>query len=206
MDLTLSCLLLFGLLIYGASGNKFLFSNENKLVGSWWPPTIDKISTAKNSETNATLMARKMRRILPEFLNPEALQKYVPIMDGVAMQHLERDWSVLRLQPPAPGTFRQAITDLTYAGFKITKGWKKNGKLKVCIDFRNLNSATPKDQYAMHIVDMLVDSASKHTIMSFMVGNAGYNQIFIKDEDVHKTTFRCPGAIGTFEWLVMPLV
>ncbi|KAK2979851.1 hypothetical protein RJ640_000738, partial [Escallonia rubra] len=147
MDLTLSCLLLFGLLIYGASGNKFLFSNENKLVGSWWPPTIDKISTAKNSETNATLMARKMRRILPEFLNPEALQKYVPIMDRMAMQHLERDWSVLRLQPPAPGTFRQAFTDFTYAGFKITKGWK----------------------------------------------------IFIKDEDVHKTALRCPGAIGTFE-------
>ncbi|KAK2995721.1 hypothetical protein RJ640_012445, partial [Escallonia rubra] len=125
----------------GASGNKFLFSNENKLVGSWWPPTIDKISTAKNSETNATLMARKMRRILPEFLKPEALQKYVPIMDRMAMQHLERDWSVttaitfvvyyladhpdvLRLQPPAPGTFRQAITDFTYAGFKIPKGWK----------------------------------------------------------------------------------
>ncbi|KAK2995571.1 hypothetical protein RJ640_000047 [Escallonia rubra] len=56
----------------------------------------------------------------------------------------------------------------------------------------------------MPIVDMLVDSASKHAIMSFMDGNAGYNQIFLKDEDIHKTTFRCPGAIGTFEWVVMP--
>ncbi|KAK2995724.1 hypothetical protein RJ640_012448, partial [Escallonia rubra] len=125
----------------GASGNKFLFSNENKLVRSWWPPTIEKIGTAKNSETNATLRARKLRRILPEFLKPEALQKYVPIMDRIAMQHLKRDWSVttaiafvvyyladhpdiLRLQPPSLGSFRQAIKDFTYAGFKIPKGWK----------------------------------------------------------------------------------
>ncbi|KAK3002635.1 LOW QUALITY PROTEIN: hypothetical protein RJ639_019741 [Escallonia herrerae] len=77
----------------GASGNKFLFSNENKLVGSWWPPTIDKIITAKNSKINVTLQMRKLRRILPEFLKPEALQKYVPIMDRMATQHLERDWS-----------------------------------------------------------------------------------------------------------------
>ncbi|KAK2993707.1 hypothetical protein RJ640_016822, partial [Escallonia rubra] len=77
----------------GASGNKFLFSNENKLVGSWWPPTIDKIITAKNSKINVNLQMRKLRRILPEFLKPEALQKYVPIMDRMAMQHLERDWS-----------------------------------------------------------------------------------------------------------------
>ncbi|KAK3002633.1 hypothetical protein RJ639_019739 [Escallonia herrerae] len=77
----------------GASGNKFLFSNENKLVGSWWPPTIDKINTAKNSKTNVILQTKKLRKILPEFLKPEALQKYVPIMDRMAMQHLERDWS-----------------------------------------------------------------------------------------------------------------
>ncbi|KAK2991710.1 hypothetical protein RJ640_014988 [Escallonia rubra] len=56
----------------------------------------------------------------------------------------------------------------------------------------------------MPIVDMLVDYASKHAIMSFMDGNAGYNQIFLKDEDIHKTIFRCPGAIGIFEWVVMP--
>jgi hypothetical protein len=34
-------------------------------------------------------------------------------------------------------------------------------------------------------------------------GNAGYNQIFIDKEDVHKTMFRCPGFVGLFEWIVM---
>jgi hypothetical protein len=35
-------------------------------------------------------------------------------------------------------------------------------------------------------------------------GYSGYNQIFIAEEDVSKTTFRCPGALGTYEWVVMP--
>ena len=35
---------------------------------------------------------------------------------------------------------------------------KKNGKLRVCVNFRDLNVATPKDMYVMPIVDMLVDS------------------------------------------------
>ena len=36
-----------------------------------------------------------------------------------------------------------------------------------------------------------------------MDGNAGYNQIFMTEEDVPKTAFRCPGAIGLYEWVVM---
>ena len=38
-----------------------------------------------------------------------------------------------------------------------------------------------------------------------MDGNAGYNQIFMAEEDIAKTAFRCPGAIGLFEWFVMGL-
>ncbi|XP_059669124.1 uncharacterized protein LOC132314258 [Cornus florida] len=81
---------------------------------------------------------------------------------------------------------------------------KKNGKLRVCVDFRNLNNATPKDEYPMPVADQLIDSADKHEILSFMDGHSGYNQIYLAEEDVHKTAFRCPGSIGTFEWIVMP--
>nr|ABF96791.1 retrotransposon protein, putative, unclassified, expressed [Oryza sativa Japonica Group] len=70
---------------------------------------------------------------------------------------------------------------------------KKNGKVRVCIDFRNLNKATPKDEYPM----------PGTRFFSFMDGNAGYNQIFMAEEDIHKIAFRCPGAIGLFEWVVM---
>ncbi|GKV43113.1 hypothetical protein SLEP1_g50447 [Rubroshorea leprosula] len=81
---------------------------------------------------------------------------------------------------------------------------KKNGKFRICVDFKNLNLTTPKDKYPMPIADLLVDSAARHRILSFMDGHSGYNQIFIVEEDIPKAAFRCPGAIGTYEWVVMP--
>src|SRR4051812_17014127 len=81
---------------------------------------------------------------------------------------------------------------------------KKNGSLRVCIDFRDLNAATPKDEYPMPVAEMLVDSAAGFEYLSMLDGYLGYNQIFIAKDDVSKTAFRCPGAIGTYEWIVMP--
>ena len=81
---------------------------------------------------------------------------------------------------------------------------KKNGKLRVCVDFRDLKVATPKDMYVMPITDMLVDFVATNELLSFMDGFFGYNQILIAIEDITKTAFRCHGSIGTFEWLVMP--
>jgi hypothetical protein len=85
----------------------------------------------------------------------------------------------------------------------IVPVYKKNGKMRVCIDFRDLNRATPMDGYPMPIADLLVDVAAGHKVISFMDGNAGYNQIFMAIEDISKTAFRCPGHIGLFEWIVM---
>jgi hypothetical protein len=56
----------------------------------------------------------------------------------------------------------------------------------------------------MPIADMLVDAAAGHKVISFMDGNAGYNQIFMAEEDIHKTAFRCPGHLDLFKWVVMP--
>jgi len=57
--------------------------------------------------------------------------------------------------------------------------------------------------YPMPVADLLVDAAAGHRIISFMDGNAGYNQIFMAEEDIPKTAFRCPGHVGLFEWIVM---
>ena len=55
----------------------------------------------------------------------------------------------------------------------------------------------------MSIAGMLVDAAAEHIVISFMDDNAGYNQIFMAEEDIAKTAFRCPGAINLFELIVM---
>jgi hypothetical protein len=73
----------------------------------------------------------------------------------------------------------------------------------VCIDFWDLNRATPKDEYPMPVANVLVNSASGNKVITLMDGNVGYNQIFMAKEDVHKTTFRCPGFVGLFEWIEM---
>jgi hypothetical protein len=55
----------------------------------------------------------------------------------------------------------------------------------------------------MAIIDMLINNASRHRVISFQDSNAGYNQIFMAEEDMSKTAFRCPGFISLFEWVVM---
>jgi hypothetical protein len=55
------------------------------------------------------------------------------------------------------------------------------------------------DGYPMLVADLLVDAAAGHKVISFMDGNAGYNQICMAIEDISKTAFRCPGHIGLFE-------
>jgi hypothetical protein len=47
------------------------------------------------------------------------------------------------------------------------------------------------------------DATAGHKVISFMDSNAGYNQIFMAEEDIHKTAFRCLGALGLYEWVVM---
>jgi hypothetical protein len=80
---------------------------------------------------------------------------------------------------------------------------KNTDKIRVCIDFCNLNKATPKDEYPMLIADMFINNASGHRVVSFLDGNAGYNQIFMAEEDMSKIDFRCLGFINLFEWVGM---
>jgi hypothetical protein len=80
---------------------------------------------------------------------------------------------------------------------------KNTRKIKVCVDFRNLNRATLKDEYPMPVADILINNASGNWVIHFLDENAGYDQIFMAEEDIAKTAFHYPGFIGLFEWVVM---
>jgi len=78
---------------------------------------------------------------------------------------------------------------------------KKKGTIRVCIDFRDLNKACSKDNYPTPFIDQIIDECVGNEIFSFMDGFSCYNQISIRPEDQHKTTFICPW--GTFAYKKM---
>jgi hypothetical protein len=79
---------------------------------------------------------------------------------------------------------------------------KKQGTIRVCTNFRDLNKACPKDNYPTLFIDQIIDECAGFEAFSFMDGFSGYNQIQIKPKDQHKTTFICPW--GTFAYRKIP--
>ena len=66
---------------------------------------------------------------------------------------------------------------------------KKDGKVRICVDYRDLNRASLKDNFSIPHIDTLVENTAKHSLFSFMDGFLGYNQIRMVSEDMEKTTF-----------------
>ena len=70
------------------------------------------------------------------------------------------------------------------------------------MDFRNLNKASPKDDFPLPHIDMLVDSTVEHAMLSFRDGFSGYNQIMMAPEEREKTSFSTEW--GTYCYRIMP--
>ncbi|XP_073059756.1 uncharacterized protein [Primulina eburnea] len=79
---------------------------------------------------------------------------------------------------------------------------KSTGKWRMCVDFRDLNNACPKDHYPLPRIDQLVDSTSDYELLSFMDAYQGYHQIPLAKNDQDKASFVTSG--GTFCYIVMP--
>jgi hypothetical protein len=63
---------------------------------------------------------------------------------------------------------------------------KEEDKIRVCVDFRDLNRTRPKDNFPLSHLDMLVDNAARSSIYSFMNEFSGYNEIKKTQEDKEK--------------------
>ncbi|XP_065851131.1 beta-amyrin 28-monooxygenase-like [Euphorbia lathyris] len=74
-----------------ADGNKFIFSNENKIVTPWWPSSVDKFFDTEN--VSKVESAMKMRKFVTPVLKPDSLRKYVEVVDEKTRRHMENKWT-----------------------------------------------------------------------------------------------------------------
>ena len=79
---------------------------------------------------------------------------------------------------------------------------KKDGTLRLGVDYRQLNKMTVKNKYPLPRIDDLFDQLKGASVFSKIDLRSGYHQLRIKDTDVYKTAFRM--WYGHYEFLVMP--
>lgn len=66
---------------------------------------------------------------------------------------------------------------------------KKNGDIQICIDFKNINNASQKDNFPLPNMEQSLQSLAGSKIMYVIDGFSGYNQIIIHPDDTLKSTF-----------------
>jgi hypothetical protein len=79
---------------------------------------------------------------------------------------------------------------------------KKDGTLRLCIDFRHMNKSIVKNKYPLPRIDDLFDQLRGEKIFSKIDLRSGYHQVRIKEEDIHKNSFRT--RYGNYEFVVVP--
>lgn len=146
---------------------------------------------------------------LPKGLPPKrAVDHRIELVEGAQPPYLP----TYRLSPRELEEVKRQLTELLEMdyiqpskspfGAPILFVPKKNGKLRMCVDYRALNKLTIKNRYPLPRIDELLDRLQGATCFSKIDLQSGYHQIRIAEEDIPKTAFRT--RYGHYEWKVLP--
>ena len=119
-------------------------------------------------------------------------------------RRLRPEWALLikeKVEKHLKARFVEVVEDTHWLA-NIVPVPKKDGKVRMCVDYRDLNKACLNDDFPLPHIDTLVDSAAASAMYSFIDGFAGYNQIMMAVIDKLKTSFTTEW--GVYYYLVMP--
>ena len=175
--------------------------------GSEDDPRLVRISSALNSDERV-----RMEKLLKRYVKILAFSyEEMPRLQSLLVEHRlplkpgakTAKQKLRRLRPDLALKVKEEIDKLHKAKFirvvvypewivNIVPVMKKDGKVRVCIDYKNLNEACPKDDFPLSHIDILIDNTAGHEMLSFMDGFSGYNQIKLAEEDQEKSSFTTP--------------
>ncbi|KAJ1692761.1 hypothetical protein LUZ63_009459 [Rhynchospora breviuscula] len=142
-------------------------------------------------------------------LPPERdLEFYIEVAPGIAP--IAR--APYRMAPAELKELKTQLEELLKLGFirPSTSPWgapvlfvkKKDGSMRLCVDYRELNKVTVKNRYPLPRIDDLFDQLQGSSVYSKIDLRSGYHQLRIRDKDIEKSAFRT--RYGHYEFLVMP--
>ncbi|KAJ9510007.1 hypothetical protein QJQ45_011664 [Haematococcus lacustris] len=119
---------------------------------------------------------------------------------------------IYRMSQPELDQLKKQLDDLLAKGFirpstspfaaPVLFVRKKDGSLRLCVDFRALNQQTLKNRYPLPRIDDLLDQLSGAQVFSKIDLRSGYHQIRVAEDDIPKTAFRT--RYGHYEFTVLP--
>src|SRR5262249_22399571 len=127
--------------------------------------------------------------------NTEPISKALYRMGPIELMELKKQLQELLDQ----GFIRPSVSPW---GAPVLFVKKKDGSMRLCIDYRELNKVTIKNRYPLPRIDDLFDQLQGASVFSRIDLRSGYHQLRIKPEDVTKTAFQT--RYGHYEFLVMP--
>jgi hypothetical protein len=180
------------------------------------------LQTVKLNVALAKLVATNIKALLQKYKNifarnytdlkgipPQIVQHHIEFNTTIPPTHQAK----YQMNPNYATMVKQYLDKLLSVGFIVLvkeASWllpivivsKNNNKLRICVDFQQLNATTKKDPYPLSFTKEVLDEVASHEVYSFLDGFFGYHHIMIASENRYKIAFITNW--GAFVWVIMP--